>query len=74
MRPRRAGRRRSLAINDYSGVRVAASGRRFMIENACVWNLADAGGGYRGQAATFAHWRYLASSGDRCRPPGAVAF
>lgn len=46
-------------IDDYRGVRVSARGRRFMIENACVWNLVDAGGRHHGQAATFAHWRYL---------------
>jgi len=51
-------------IDDYCGVRVAASGRRFMIENACVWNLVDAGGGYQGQAATFAQWRSLEPGGD----------
>ncbi|WP_295455836.1 MEKHLA domain-containing protein [uncultured Thiodictyon sp.] len=51
-------------IDDYCGVRVAASGRRFMIENACVWNLVDAGGACHGQAATFSHWRYLESSAD----------
>ena len=46
-------------IDDYRGVRVSARGRRFMIENACVWNLVDAGGRCHGQAATFAHWRDL---------------
>ena len=50
-------------IDDYRGVRVAASGRRFMIERACVWNLVDAGGVCRGQAASFAHWRQLAQEG-----------
>ena len=46
-------------IDDYRGVRVAASGRRFLIERACVWNLVDDVGRYRGQAATFREWRYL---------------
>ena len=40
-------------INDYSGVRIAKSGKRFMIEGATVWNLLDATGGYHGQAAVF---------------------
>jgi hypothetical protein len=40
-------------IADYSGVRIAATGRRFRIERATVWNLVDDGGGYHGQAATF---------------------
>lgn len=40
-------------IDNYSGVRVAASGRRFTINAAVVWNLYDEAGHYRGQAATF---------------------
>jgi len=40
-------------VDDYSGVRIAASGRRFMIEAATVWNLIDEAGSHRGQAATF---------------------
>jgi hypothetical protein len=46
-------------IDDYHGVRVAASGRRFSIAGARVWNLVDKGGLCLGQAATFAHWRPL---------------
>ncbi len=46
-------------IDDYRGVRVAASGRRFLIERACVWSVVDDAGRYRGQAATFGEWRYL---------------
>jgi PAS domain S-box-containing protein len=37
----------------YRGVRIARDGGRFWIEDATVWNLLDAGGGYRGQAAVF---------------------
>ena len=44
-------------IADYRGVRIARSGRRFWIENAVVWQLIDAEGIYRGQAAAFASWR-----------------
>ena len=29
---------------------------RFRIERATVWNVVDAGGVYRGQAATFSEW------------------
>jgi len=43
-------------IADYRGVRIARSGRRFWIENAVVWQLIDAQGVYRGQAAAFASW------------------
>lgn len=46
-------------IDDYRGVRVAKSGRRFQIERATVWNLVDAHGARVGQAATFAAWRPL---------------
>jgi len=46
-------------IDDYSGVRISRTGRRFRIEQATVWNLADADGCRRGQAATFASWRDL---------------
>lgn len=41
-------------IDDYSGIRVSSSGRRFRIHDAVVWNLIDASGRLHGQAATFA--------------------
>ena len=47
-------------IDDYSGVRIAADGQRFRIEQATVWNLIDAEGRHHGQAATFSHWQPLA--------------
>ena len=53
-------------IDDYSGVRVSATGRRFTITDATVWNLTDADGTPAGQAAMFAHWTPVDSS-----PPGA---
>jgi PAS domain-containing protein len=43
-------------ISDYSGIRIAKSGRRFRIENAIVWQLIDAHGTHHGQAATFSEW------------------
>lgn len=46
-------------IEDYAGVRVSASGRRFRIERAIVWNLADGAGGVQGQAAAFDRWTRL---------------
>lgn len=58
-------------VDNYRGVRVAASGRRFMIERACVWNLVDTGGACLGQAATFAHWRPL-EQGDAAGSEGPV--
>lgn len=46
-------------IDDYRGIRVTATGRRFRIEQAVVWNLVDADGRLHGQAATFGHWAFL---------------
>lgn len=46
-------------VDDYSGVRVSRTGRRFRIERATVWNLVDAAGRHCGQAAAFAEWQYL---------------
>jgi hypothetical protein len=43
-------------IEDYAGVRVSSTGRRFRIEQAVVWNLVDADGALHGQAAAFARW------------------
>lgn len=40
-------------IDDYAGVRISASGRRFRIEQAVVWNVSDDAGLRIGQAATF---------------------
>jgi hypothetical protein len=41
-------------IDDYAGIRISATGRRFRIAGAVVWNLVDARGERHGQAATFA--------------------
>ena len=46
-------------IDNYCGTRIACSGRRFVIESAVIWNLCDASGRARGQAATFANWHYV---------------
>lgn len=43
-------------IDDYSGIRVSKSGRRFRIERATVWNILDADDQRIGQAATFQNW------------------
>ena len=61
--PNRAERQRLLDavnrdgyISGYRGLRIAKSGRRFWIEDGVVWQLIDAHGIYRGQAAMFATW------------------
>jgi len=47
-------------IEDYAGVRISATGRRFRISNAAVWTLSDGTGAPVGQAAAFAAWTNLA--------------
>jgi hypothetical protein len=44
-------------ITGYRGVRVAKSGRRFIIDDGIVWELIDREGARHGQAATFLSWR-----------------
>lgn len=64
--PNREERARLLAtvsrrgfIDDYSGIRISTTGRRFRITQATVWNLITEAGEPRGQAAMFSHWEYL---------------
>ncbi len=64
--PERAERERLLTtvarqgyIDDYSGIRISSSGRRFRIHRATVWNLLDETGSKIGQAATFSDWEFL---------------
>jgi hypothetical protein len=46
-------------IDDYSGVRISKSGRRFRIAQATVWNLVTENNQPGGQAATFSEWKFL---------------
>lgn len=46
-------------VDDYQGIRISSTGRRFRIRQAIVWNLIGAGGQRIGQAATFDHWQFL---------------
>ena len=46
-------------IDNYRGIRISQSGKRFLIERATVWNLLDQNGDYYGQAAMFSNWQYL---------------
>ena len=64
--PNRAERARLLAavktrgfIDDYSGIRISKTGRRFRIAQATVWNLISETGQPAGQAAMFAQWELL---------------
>ena len=46
-------------IDDYKGVRISSTGKRFRIEESVVWNLIDNQGDYRGQAAVLYRWTYI---------------
>ncbi len=46
-------------INDYTGVRIAADGHRFLIRQATVWNLWDETDQFYGQAALIPRWEVL---------------
>lgn len=59
-------------VDDYRGVRISARGQRFLIEGACVWNLLDPQGRYRGQAATFADWRLLPTDATNQASEGPI--
>jgi hypothetical protein len=43
-------------IDDYTGIRISKTGKRFRLENAIVWNAIDADGNYHGQAAICDRW------------------
>lgn len=46
-------------FDGYRGVRISSSGRRFLVEDATVWNVIDGQGIRVGQAATFSRWTRL---------------
>lgn len=43
-------------IDDYRGVRISSSGKRFRIEKAFIWNILNTEGEYCGQAAALFKW------------------
>ena len=49
-------------IDDYSGIRISSTGRRFRIHRAVVWNVFDDDQVRVGQAATFSEWEFLEDS------------
>ena len=51
--------RREGYADDYTGIRITTTGRRFRIDQAIVWNLRGPAGDHAGQAATFSHWTWL---------------
>lgn len=61
--PERADRDKFMAAvrrhgfaDQYRGLRIAKSGRRFWIENTTVWNVIDRNGSAHGQAALIPLW------------------
>lgn len=46
-------------ISDYRGVRISRTGKRFVVEQATVWNIQQPDGTPLGQGATFSEWTYL---------------
>ena len=45
--------------DNYCGIRISASGKRFYIDSARIWMLLNEAGKQVGQAATFAEWEML---------------
>jgi hypothetical protein len=43
-------------IQNYRGVRISRTGKRFWVENATIWTVTDSHGKEIGQAATFLKW------------------
>jgi len=46
-------------FDNYEGIRVSATGKRFMIKNAVIWNVVNEGGDKIGQAATFNDFEFI---------------
>ncbi len=46
-------------ISEYNGIRISKSGKKFYILNTTLWNVTDAEGNYKGQAAMFKEWRFI---------------
>ena len=46
-------------IDDYSGIRISSSGKRFRISNVILWTLRDEAGKPAGQAAVFDQWDFV---------------
>ena len=46
-------------FENYSGIRVSKTGRRFQISRVTIWNLISETGRPEGQAAAFSEWKFL---------------
>lgn len=46
-------------ISDYHGVRISQTGKRFLVEQATIWNIQKPDGTVLGQGAMFSTWKFL---------------
>ena len=46
-------------IDQYEGIRISSTGKRFKIKNAVIWNVLDENGKFLGQAAYFNSVEFL---------------
>lgn len=46
-------------ISDYHGVRISSTGKRFLVDQATIWNIHKPDGTTIGQGATFSNWKFL---------------
>lgn len=46
-------------IENYQGIRISRTGKRFLVKNVTIWNLVAQQGVRCGQAAIFHDWQYL---------------
>lgn len=46
-------------IDDYEGIRISSTGKRFEIKDVIIWTVFDQNGIKKGQAATFNQWKFL---------------
>ncbi|MEH6633252.1 MAG: MEKHLA domain-containing protein [Halopseudomonas aestusnigri] len=46
-------------IDNYEGIRISSTGRRFKINSAIIWAVPTIGSDRDGQAATFSNWKFL---------------
>lgn len=46
-------------ITNYRGIRISRTGKRFLVDQATVWNVLDRYGQPCGQAAMFFSWSFL---------------
>ena len=44
---------------DYRGVRISSTGKRFLVEQATIWAIQHPDGTTLGQGATFSRWRFI---------------